>query len=76
MGSVGLGLALTGIGVVGPLTMTCPAETEGSGVRAGWAEAELRARVRVGGLRDGRSLQLGPVPSKAKPSWVQAVGPY
>lgn len=31
MGSVGLGLALTGIGVVGPFTMTCPGERVGEG---------------------------------------------
>lgn len=31
MGSVGLGLALTGIGVVGPFTMTCPGKRVGEG---------------------------------------------
>jgi hypothetical protein len=30
-GSTGLGLTLTGIGVVGPFTMTCPGEKVGTG---------------------------------------------
>lgn len=31
VGSTGLGLTLTGIGVVGPFTMTCPGEKVGTG---------------------------------------------
>lgn len=79
IGSMGLGLALTGIGVVGPFTMTCPGERVGEGQgRLGRACVEGRSE---GGWAWGwgtppgpRVFQLDPVLSRARASWVQAVG--
>lgn len=70
MGSVGLGLALTGIGVVGPFTMTCPGK-RGARVRAGWAKPESRAEVRVAAWGWGYSsrtpgLSAGPCPLQSQ----------
>lgn len=68
MGSVALGLAWTGIGVVGPFTMTCPVEKVRSGSGQTGQSLESRAGVRVDGLRDGEipSSPAGPRPLKSQ----------
>lgn len=73
MGSVGLGLALTGIGVVGPFTMMCPVGRVGSGSGQTGQRLELRAGVRVGGFRDGVMPPGCPALQLAHPLQSQAL---